>query len=511
VPNPVHNPRYQRLAASAFTALWLAACGGGGGGGASEPSAAPAPAPSAPAPAPSVSAAPIALTASTVAQSNQQYEVRATAPGTIDLTLPAQPALGDVVRITGVSANTWRIIPNGGQTVLTSNLSGNVAPGVAWTPRMDPKVWHWISSNAAGDVLLAGEAAGGVLHTSTDGGITWTTGNSVPGIWISSDMTPAGDRMVAAQFFDTVNPSGLFISNDRGATWNKMTSSNPAVTLDNQPYESVTISADGQRILAVVQNGPILVTADGGRTWANGALANPTPGASLTRFWRSVDISADGRIAVAADQNGDLFRSADGGATWSVMPLKVGTTTITENWYRIRISDDGSVIAVVGNSFGGAVAGTGIYVSHDSGQSWTKGNNLTADYSAIAMSGNGQVITVSVSNPNPGVAAGTAARASGRVLRSTDGGATFAALTLPGADTDWRTVATSADGNKLAVAAGLFATGEAGQLYTSLGNRTSVGSLGAIAGGQNMSVQVQYLGNGQFGIQSSSGGPFAIQ
>jgi hypothetical protein len=98
---------------------------------------------------------------------------------------------------------------------------------------------------------------------------------------------------------------------------------------------------------------------------------------------------------------------------------------------------------------------------------------------------------------------------------STDGGATFNALTLPGTDTDWRAIAMSADGNKLAAAAGRFdavaPTPATGQLYTSLGNRTSVGTSGAIVGGQNASVTLRFVGNGQWAVQSSTGGPFAIR
>ena len=74
----------------------------------------------------------------------------------------------------------------------------------------------------------------------------------------------------------------------------------------------------------------------------------------------------------------------------------VGGVTVFENWYRLKMSDDGNVVVVVGNCFGG-VPGTGIYVSRDAGPTWTKAHTLVADYTAIAMSGNGQ--TSSASNP----------------------------------------------------------------------------------------------------------------
>jgi hypothetical protein len=176
------------------------------------------------------------------------------------------------------------------------------------------------------------------------------------------------------------------------------------------------------------------------------------------------------------------------------------------------MSDDGNTIAMAGNSVGGTAAGNGVYVSHDSGASWTRPFSLVADYSAVAMSPNGQIIGVTVSNPNPSpdVSAATVARASGRVLRSTDGGASFSTLTMPGADSDWRAIAMSSDGNKLAAATGYYG-GVPGQLYTSLGNRTSVGASGSITGGQNYTIKLQYLGNGQFSVPSSTGGAFTIQ
>jgi hypothetical protein len=258
-----------------------------------------------------------------------------------------------------------------------------------------------------------------------------------------------------------------------------------------------------------VQNGPLYASADGGASWTVGTIAGTsTP---VVAWWRGMDSSADGMTVVSADHNGELHRSVDGGLTWSRLSVVFGGVAVTDNWYRVRMSDDGSVIALVGNSFGGPAAGTGIYVSRDRGLTWSRGHALVADYSAIAMSGDGQVITVSVSNPNPNPQPGTVPRATGRVLRSTDGGASFGVLTLPGSDTNWRAVATSSDANKIAVAAGLFDGGLTGQLFTSLGNRTSVGTLGAIGAVQGQGLSVVYQGNGRFAVTSSSGGAFSIR
>jgi hypothetical protein len=402
--------------------------------------------------------------------------------------------------VTGESANNWMLAQNAGQTVLTGNVQGNVQPGVAWTARLNPRVWHWLASSAAGDVLVGGEA-GGDLSTSVDGGISWTPANAPAGIWISIDMTPDASQIFAVQY-----GGNMYVSKDRGSSWSQVTTGGPGVNLSGQVYESISVSHDGQRIVAAVQGGPLYVSSNGGASWTVGTLG----GAALTGWWRATDSSANGMVVVAADHNGPTYRSADGGLTWSPMNVTVGGAAVNDRWYRLAMSDDGNTIAMVGNSVGGPAAGSGIYVSHDSGTSWTRPFSLVADYSAVAMSPDGQFIGVTVSDPNPNQSPDTVARASGRVLRSTNGGASFSTLAMPGSDTDWRAIAMSADGNKLAAATGYWG-GVPGQLYTSLGNRTSFGTFGSVTGGQNYRITVQYLGNGQFSVPASSGGAFSIK
>lgn len=304
--------------------------------------------------------------------------------------------------------------------------------------------------NAGGDVILGNEAAGGYLYTSTNGGASWQTG-TIPGIWISSDMSANAERMVAVQY-----GGGLYTSTDRGASWTPVTS--PDVNLAGRDYESVTISQDGLRIGAVIQNGPLVLSNDGGATWTS-----PTIGGKAAHWWRAIDSSADGSVIVAADQ-GDtvVYLSTDAGTTWTALTVMVGepAAPMYEGWYRVKISADGNTIAVAANSFGSGVPGGGIYVSHNRGQTWTRGLTLTADYSALAMTADGQSIAASVSNPNT---AGTAA--TGGILLSTNGGASFTQLTMPGTDTDWRAIAMSANGARMAAATGLFFPATPGQLY----------------------------------------------
>lgn len=495
---------------AALAAMWLTACGGGGGGGdtsqpvaVNPPAGAPAPGP-APAPAPAIA---VQVTGDTQLAVNTSYDVNAPTSNPVTLTLPATATANDTLSINGTSATPWVIAQGAGQSVLTSNLNGNVAPGTNWTAPagLPAKVWHWISSDATGQVLLAGEAAGGRLNTSVDGGQTWTTGNSPTGIWISSDMSADGSRMVAVQYQSATGTANMYMSVDKGVTWTPVTST--LFPGSGVSFESVTVSQNGQRIAAVIQGGRLVYSNDGGTTWANATM----PGTTQTFAWRSVDSSADGSVIVAVSQDPHIFISTDAGATFREINVAIGTpaTTVFETWYRVKISADGQTIAVVANQFGGS-PGTGIYVSHDRGATWTKGFTLTADYSALAMSADGTRIAATVSNANPATPASGAA-ATGRIVMSTNGGTTFTPVTMPGTNTDWRAIAMSADGDKMATAAGRFTGPTTGLLYTSLGNRTSIGTGGSITGGQGANVSLQYLGNNQWSVTSSAGGPFSIK
>ncbi|MGZ5848436.1 MAG: WD40/YVTN/BNR-like repeat-containing protein, partial [Ramlibacter sp.] len=326
--------------------------------------------------------------------------------------------------------------PADGTFAAATRLS--VAPSLPWTIAIPtPQIWHSLAMNPGGDVLVAGEAPTGLIRVSSDGGATWTAGNSTPGVWISSAMSASGDRIVALQY-----GGGMFTSTDRGASWQRVTSSPLVNDPNGLGFEAVTVSQDGLRIAAVIQNGPIVLSHDGGATWSAGTL----PDAPQNRWWRWIDGSADGSVLVAASHNGEVYLSSDAGGSWRPLTVAVGTPAapVTETWYRVKLSADGNTIAIVANTFGGA-PGTGIYVSHDRGASWTKGFSLVADYTFLAMSADGATIGATVSNTGA---------TPGRVLLSTDGGASFVPLAMPGSDTDWRAIAMSADASRFAVAAG---------------------------------------------------------
>ena len=515
------------MAVCALTAILLTACGGGSSAG--EPAANPAQTSpldgnstpvaagpgTTPAPAPRPPAVPrevgVPISAHTTAQRNTRYDVSGTGSTTIDLTLPQFIVPGDFVSVRGVSGRAWRIVPNccpgttarsdmTPQAVVTTNLPGNVAPGQRWTPRMAPMQWQAVASSQDGQVLVAADNPGS-LHVSTDAGVSWTVGNSPAGqAWVSVVVKTTPYPFPSASAVSMVavaTGGGMYRSVDLGKTWNQLASTDPGVALSARQWQSVTSDQTGNVVAAAILNGPIYRTGnprlDTG--WQAGTLEGSST--ALVRPWRALASSADAGVMVAASESGEVYVSTTAGRTWTLRNVIVGGRTVVSAWNRVALSDDGNTITVAGQS------NSALYVSRDRGLSWVQTPAPAGDYTALAMSSDGQVIGGTLTNGvgNPTI---------GSVQVSRDGGISFAAVSPPGQDRNWRAFAMSDDGHQFVLAAGTPGSA-AGQLYTSLGNRTSIGAAGSISGGANDFVELEYLGKARFKVRSFDGGPFTVR
>jgi hypothetical protein len=378
----------------ALAALWLSACGGGGGDDNVVASTSPAPAPASAGNTPTAAPAPAPTAA------------------------PATPPVA-------------------------------AATALAWTPvaSLAANTWHWVASNPAGTVLAATSIPGSVF-LSRDSGATWVNSGLPAANWIGLDMDATGQTMVAIGF-----SGGMYRSVDAGANWTRIDTAFNAG--NNIEYESVTVSQNGQRIVAAVLNGPIYVSQNGGTSFTTAAGS-----AAASNAWRSVDSSADGSVVVAVSQAvagtpGQVHVSTDAGATFAVRAVPLGGAANPGGWYRVAMSDDGNTIAVAGNTdFAGT--STGLFVSRDRGVTWVQGNAAAGAYTSIDTSATGDVIAATMSGPT------------GQVLLSTNGGTSFAPITAPAGETNWRSLAMNAAASTLVLAAGTF-TGTTGQLYLSSG------------------------------------------
>src|SRR6266850_5502373 len=66
-------------------------------------------------------------------------------------------------------------------------------------------------------------------------------------------------------------------------------------------WQAVASSADGNKLVAAVNRGPIYVSPDGGITWAATSATNAS--------WQSVASSADGNTLIAAAYTGEIYVS----------------------------------------------------------------------------------------------------------------------------------------------------------------------------------------------------------
>jgi len=374
------------------------------------------------------------VTASSV-QTESNTGYQANSTTGVTLTLPAAPTVGDWIKVVGVGSGGWTIAQNAGQRIDTRSLPGG--SDFDWRPVGPTGSWSGLASSADA-TRLAAVSSSGELYTSSDSGATWNlrlTGQPWSGVASSSD----GLALVAA-----TNGGAIFRSTDGGSTWFDDGSS--------RAWSAVASSADGSRLVATAYNGQIWTSSDGGSSWTARESA---------RTWRAVASSADGRVLVAATNGAQLYVSTDYGVNWTARAS-------AQFWWSAAASADGSILY--------ATVDTGaVWVSTDSGTTW-ESQTVSRDWRGIATSADGRYVV--------------AATSGGRMYESSDRGQTWRATGDAGA---WTAVASSADGVKVAA-------GKSGSTIQ-LGARrisTTLGVAGSISGGQQDSLELQYVGGGVF-------------
>lgn len=249
------------------------------------------------------------------------------------------------------------------------------------------------------------------------------------GYWMDIATSANGQDAVALSSPDA------YVTNDSGATWNRVTSPS------NKPWRAAAISDDGTKMLiaASINTGEYLyLSTDSGATWQT--LTN-----AGSRRWSNIAMSADGSKIYALTEYGSpnyLMVSEDGGATWAQRSVPAATI------HTITVADDGSRVYIAHYS------GGYIYRSTDQGINWTQ---LTAagskGWRELACSTNCAKIF--------------ARDSSGPLMNSTDNGDSWSsqAITAP---TSWSDLDVSSDGTKLLVTSGYNPSLESGNRpYTS--------------------------------------------
>jgi len=270
----------------------------------------------------------------------------------------------------------------------------------------------------------------------------------VPTVGTTSAVAPtiagSGDllafQLVAAGSGWALMGQQLFWTNDGGANWRDLTP--PALSGAEIRATSFADTQHGWVVAtAPTANGSLSYTlartADGGQTWQTAPLAlfaaGDVAGVAGAVFLQFIDTNTGWLVVKQATSSnfnvGTLFKTVDGGRHWTQLSLPTGAPV------QFTSALDGQIDATD--------TGNGRYSTHDGGQTWT----ALPDPGALARGGpkgpNGeQLSAVSMATEQAGwalsaqgqCAAGGCALVT-RLLSTTDGGQSWATVSLPGGQT----------------------------------------------------------------------------
>ena len=208
-------------------------------------------------------------------------------------------------------------------------------------------------------------------------------------------------------------PGYLYVSTNYGLTWSQV--GVPKI------WQAGCLNRTGQYGMAVDYT-RLYVTTNYGATWIEAR-----PVGDVDRAWCDTAVSADGSIMIVIANNQRAYRYS--GVWAEVQPLG----NVNAAWWRCAMSADGTVIIL-------ALATTSVYISVNSGASWTErkptGGGTGVVWGGLDCSNDGSIIIITMDN--------------GRVYVSLDYGATWAEK-RPAGNTNkyWKGAACSASGSRM--------------------------------------------------------------
>ena len=294
--------------------------------------------------------------------------------------------------------------------------------GQTWTRTSATNAnWYSIASSADGNKLFVA-ALSGDMHSSTNGGQTWNPTGAPNNSWGVIACSADGATLIAATTSLEPIPGAVLLSHDFGGTWTQ-------APLPAYYWASVASSADGNRLVAVGWNWPptnlIYVSADSGASW--------TPTDATNAIWSGVACSADGTRLALTGSNG-TWTSTNGGLNWNP------AATPFAGLY-VAVSGDGTTLIVLNQ---GSLA-----VSHDWGANWITNSTMPAQTwpgtPRVASSVDGSLLAALPSGTTFDIEA----------MLSTNAGLTWSNSQVGlCVYTNAGSIASSADGGKLAMAMG---------------------------------------------------------
>jgi photosystem II stability/assembly factor-like uncharacterized protein len=304
--------------------------------------------------------------------------------------------------------------------ILLTGASLSLAPAAHGAVTVGHSGWNWGSPTPQGQIIRAlefegarGYAAGdfGTVLVSEDSGATWAGA--------ATGITETLNRISIVDEDSVVVSGGCVVrrSDDGGETFERL----PWTASDERCAASVVtpeFAADGSGYL-LLDDGSVLRTADGGRTWSRRTAVPGTRAAGET--FAPTDVAFTSQTdGVAATTQGRLYRTTDGGMSWTLVREFVAS-----------VKDVYFVSSTVGFA-----AGASLHRTDDGGATWE-----SAATGAFFLSG---VRCADAFTCVLTTQAGTS------LMRTTNGGATLTAVT----PSSKKLLAAAFAGGLVAVAAG---------------------------------------------------------
>ena len=281
---------------------------------------------------------------------------------------------------------------DGGTTWRPTGLGAASVPGIVWTLKAHPRLG-----------VYAGTTTG--LFRSQDGGATWTrpsqglpAGESV----FAFVFSPSLARTVYAGVATFLERGGVFKSVNAGSSW-----AFSSRGLSGLFVESIAVDRENPDRLWVIANTVPFRSTDRGQTWTR---VRPDPEAGDARAKRVAVDPFDGSNVYIMLPDGTLRRTRDGGQTWEI----AGDPKVAPFGNATLVFDPRSPGTLY-------AAGIGIAKSTDGGTTWVP---LPGEPSDMVF------FDLAISPSSPSTLYGTGGGGTGgpRVVRTTDGGATWSRI-----------------------------------------------------------------------------------
>jgi len=217
------------------------------------------------------------------------------------------------------------------------------------------------------------------VYLTTNGGTSWTTISGIQNIYVTT-MSASGQYMYAAS--TNASPT-FFYSSNFGVTWSSY-SLTSIVGSSNASFSTICSSSTGQYVVACIYNKSVYLSQNFGLTFTNigsnvGSGTNP---------WNMATISPDGtKIAVTndiANSSTCTYYTTNNGTSWSAIGPSISTSNIIPT---INITNSGLMLF---STFASSV----IYITRNSGGTWTSNSSLSTVITTQGMSADGQIMCI---------------------------------------------------------------------------------------------------------------------